>query len=238
VLFRSVGVQALGSFSQQEWELAYHAYLTNGRSANPNDHHWRDGMGGRLVLRRTGDLRLALGTSGYYGKFHKDVMLLRLGTDPVTGEATATFEASDWAKDGGYAANEWSVGGDVSLDWNGVRFRGEAMAQHVGYLDGKHEHKSFGNPFAVIPNHYTQYAYAILAYRFATYFEPFLFVDYSDNDPQIDNKKYGICYSGGLNTYFTAYAMLKLQYADQRFTNQIQGSMNMKFAAARLVLVF
>ena len=233
-----IGVQALGTFARQEWELGYHAYLTNGRDVNPSERNWHEGVGGRLVLRRYGDLRLALGTSGYYGTFSKDVLLLHVGVDPVTGASTVTFEKSDWAKDGGYAAQEWSAGGDVSADWNGFRFRGEAMVQRVVFDDGKHEHQTFGDPTAMIPNHYSHYAYAILAYRFASYYEPYLFVDYTDKYPQISINKLGICYSGGLNLYFTASAMLKLQYANQRFSPAAGAVMNMQLAAVRLVLVF
>jgi hypothetical protein len=235
-----VGVQLLGAFPIDNWELAYHAYLTNGRNAITADSHWREGAGGRLVLRRIGALRVALGSSGYAGTYHKDSLLLHISTDPTSGVQTANFQKSDLAVDGGYAATEWSVGGDVSLDWQGWRFRGETMVRHVMYDDGKHEHKSFGNPAAMVPNHYSHYAYAILAYRFAGYYEPYLFIDYNDSDPAISSNKMGICYSAGLNLYFSASAMLKMQYADQRFSYSegTSPNMNMKYAAARLVLVF
>jgi hypothetical protein len=233
-----LGVQALGSFVQGNWELGYHAYLTNGRNALSSDEHFHKSFGGRLVLRRTGELRAAIGTSGYWGSFHKDVLLLRVGTDPVTGAPTATFEKSDLASDGGYAANEWTVGGDISLDWKGLRFRGEALARHVMYEDGKHEHKTYGDPSSTVPNHYKHYAYAILAYRFASHYEPYLFVDYNDSDPQAALNKYGILYSGGLNLYFTANAMLKLQYGEQKFSKSLTGQMDMRLVAARMILVF
>lgn len=232
-----VGVQALGAFPIDNWELAYHAYLTNGRNVITVDEHWREGMGGRLVLRRIGDLRVALGGSGYYGTFHKDVLLAHVGTDPVTGESTINFVKSQWAADGGYAASEWSVGGDLSLDFKGFRFRGEAMVRRVDYEDGKHEHKTFDNPAAMVPNHYRHYAYGIFAYRFASHFEPYLFIDYNDSYPAITLDHYAVCFSAGLNLYFTAYAILKMQYADQRFWPN-DNNLNMKFAAARLVLVF
>jgi hypothetical protein len=235
---RQIGVQALGAFALDTWQLAYHAYLTNGRNLAASDLHWREGTGGRLVLRRMGELRVALGASGYYGRFHNDILFLDVGTDPLTRQPTATFEKSQWAKDGGFAATEWSAGGDVSLDWRGLRFRGEALVRHVMYEDGKHEHKTFGNPAAMIPNHYRHYAYAILAYRFASHFEPYVFVDYGDADPQVGLNKMGICFSAGLNVYFNAYAMLKMQYADQRFSHSDNGQMDMRFAAARWVLVF
>jgi hypothetical protein len=235
-----IGVQALGAFPIENWEIAYHAYLTNGRNAITPDAHWREGGGARLVLRRIGALRVALGSSGYAGNYHKDTLLLRITTDPTTGVQSAGFAKSDLAADGGYAATEWSVGGDVSLDWQGWRFRGETMVRHVMYDDGKHEHKSFGNPAAMVPNHYSHYAYGILAYRFASHYEPYIFVDYNDSDPAISTNKMGICYSAGLNLYFSASAMLKMQYAYQRFsyTEGTEMNMNMKYAAARLVLVF
>jgi hypothetical protein len=234
-----VGVQALGAIPVDNWQIAYHAYLTNGRNGIGADAHWREGTGGRLILRRIGELRVALGGSGYFGKYHKDVFLQPpVRKDPVTGEPTAYFEKSQWAVDGGYAATEWSLGADLSLDYLGFRFRGETMVRHVMYDDGKHEHKTFGNPAAMIPNHYRHYAYAILAYRFASHYEPYLFVDYNDADPQISLNKMGVCVSAGLNLYFTASAILKLQYADQRFSHTEGGQMDMKFAAARLVLVF
>ena len=59
-----------------------------------------------------------------------------------------------------------------------------------------------------------------------------------DADPQISLNKMGICFSGGLNLYFNASAMLKLQYAEQRFSHSDEGQMDMHFAAVRLVLVF
>ena len=233
-----VGVQALGAFSHQAWELAYHAYLTNGRNLDPTEGHWRKGVGGRLILRHAGDLRVALGASGYFGSFSKDVLMLHLGTDAATGAPTATFEKSDLAQNGGFAGDEWAIGGDLSIDWSNFRFRGETMVRHVGYQDGKHEHKTWGDPSATIPNHYSHYAYGILAYRFAKHFEPFVMVDYNDSDPQISMNKWGLCFSGGLNIYFTATAMLKMQYADQRFSHSDQGQMDMKLVVARLVLVF
>jgi len=233
-----VGAQILGVVPIDNWEVGYHAYLTNGRNGFAPDPDWRKGVGGRLLLRRMGDLRVLLGASGYFGSMHKDVMQLRISTDATTGAQTASFVRSDWAADGGYAADEWSLGGDISLDYKGWRFRGETMVRHVRYADGKHEHKTFGDPFSMIPNHYRHYAYAILAYRFARHFEPYVFIDYNDADPQISLNKMGICYSAGLNVYFTATAMLKLQYAEQTFSHSENGQMDMHFATGRLVLVF
>jgi hypothetical protein len=226
------GVQAFGTFPIDNWQLAYYAYLTNGRNAFSADAHYTKGVGGRLILRRVGELRVALGSSGYFGSLHKHALMLDLSSG-------GSLYNSTLAADGGYEGDEWSIGGDISLDWKGLRFRGETMAAHVGYDDGKHEHVAFGNPSALIPNHYSHYAYGILAYRFATYYEPYLFIDYNDTDPQVKANKYGICYSAGLNLYFTSYAMLKMQYAEQRFSATSTGQkMYMRFAAARLVLVF
>ena len=233
-----IGMQALGTFARDAWELGYHAYITNGRSGNAVDTDWRKGFGGRVILRHIGEVRLTLGGSGYYGSMHKEVEMLRIRPDATTGVPTANFEKSDLAKDGGFAADEWAMGGDLSLDWAGLRFRGEAMVRHVMYADGKHEHKTFGDPSSMMPSHYRHYAYGILAYRMARFFEPYLFVDYNDADPQVGISGMGICFSGGLNLYYSANAMLKLQYADQRFWHQIGGQMDMKFAAARVVLVF
>jgi hypothetical protein len=233
-----IGMQALGKFPIDNWELGYHVYLTNGRGAIASDPHWRKGLGGRLLVRRMGDVRLQLGGSGYFGSIHQDVMQLRIDTDPVTGRQSATMVRSDWAADGGYAANEWSLGADVSVDWQGFRFRGETMVRHVMYEDGKHEHKTFGDPASMVPNHYRHYAYGILAYRFQRYFEPYLFIDYNDSDPQATLTKYGICYSAGLNLYFTATAMLKLQYAEQTFSKSEEAQQTMHVATTRLVVVF
>lgn len=233
-----IGVQALGKFPVDNWELGYHAYLTNGRNAIATDPHWRKGVGGRLLVRRSGDLRVQLGGSGYYGSTHKDVMQLYPGTDPKTGAPTMTLVRSDRAVDGGYTGDEWSVGGDVSLDWRGIRFRGEAMVRHVMYEDGKHESKTYAAPGALVPNHYRHYAYGILAYRFASHYEPYLFIDYNDSDPQASLNKWGLCYSAGLNIYFTATAMLKMQYAEQTFSKSDNGQRTLHFATTRLVLVF
>jgi hypothetical protein len=227
---QQLGVQALGSFTQSDWELAYHAYLTNGRSLVNTDINFHKSVGGRLILRHVGALRAALGASAYYGSFEKEVLQLDL--------ATGSFEKSELAKDGGYSGREWAVGGDVSLDYKGWRFRGEALARHVTYEDGKHEHKVFGDPSSMMPNHYRHYAYGILAYRFATYFEPYLFVDYGDADPQVSLNKMSICFSGGLNLYFTPSAMLKTQFAEQRFSHSTNGQMDMRLVTARLILVF
>ena len=230
-----IGVQALGNFIRSNWELDYHAYITNGRTTGIVDTKWQKALGGRLVLRRSGELRLAVGTSGFYGSTRDQDLSLSVQNNPGTGEPEAWFIKTDTV-----AYHEWSVGADVSLDWRGFRIRTETLTRHIMYQDGLHAPVSLGEPGTYDPNHYSHYAYIITAYRFATHYEPYLFFDYNDSNPQASMQKAGTNFSGGLNIYFTAAAMLKMQYADQRFWNSdgSNAGHNMKLFLARVILVF
>ena len=217
------GLQAFGSHAWQTYELVYHAYVGNGRTAGLLDTKWQKAFGGRLILRHAGEARAALGASGYYGRVENREMVAATSGFGFKNEVTVAYD-------------EYSVGADLSVDWGGLRVRTEAMVRHIGYDDGKHASGAMG---VLDANRYAYFLYLIVAQRFARYFEPYIFLDYVNNKPVGNSMmKTTMAYSGGLNLIFTPITMLKMQYSATALHSPGGADSYYHNVAARLVVVF
>jgi hypothetical protein len=196
------GVQIFGTFALPPGDLGYTVYLSNGRTPGLMDTTDDKALGGRLTLRRLQPFALQLGLSGYYGR-NEDISK-RLDLSGRDFGAVADLLAR-W--------REWVAGADVSIDYRGLRLRSEGLIRRVRYEDGLHQPVTFGAPGRLQPSRYEHYLYGLLAYRFATYFEPYLFEEVTWSSPDITFSHVSHVASLGFNVYFTAYAMLKTQFA-------------------------
>jgi hypothetical protein len=186
-----LGVDVFGEVPDllpDRWTLAYHAYVSNGRTPGSVDLSDDKMVGGRLMASTTRPYHMAFGVSAMYGTY----------SDHATPEV-AYSEA-------GYAA-------DGSLDAGAWRLRAELTVRHVEYAPGKHMELAAGE-FA--PNAHIADAYVLAAYRIPeTRFEPFAYAEsYRVPDDAGDLQLQG---SVGVTTFFTPSIQLKLQALHARF---------------------
>jgi hypothetical protein len=225
---RQQGVMAYGSLHFLPYELGYRAYVSNGRTATQLDFSNDKAFGGRLYLRRPGKVTFALGASGFYGT----TQAREKSYSPLTpGQPQASVSITE-----PWSATEITGGADLSLDWGGLRVRAEGVLRRVSYPDGKHEPIIAMLPLGS-PNRTEKFVYGLVAYRFLHYYEPYLYVEYTETGRRtvvFDAVKQ---WSLGLNLHFNAMAQLKNQFADSYSTNN-SGTHHGLFFSSRLVLVF
>ncbi|MEZ4222238.1 MAG: porin [Polyangiaceae bacterium] len=205
---RQTGVQALGSAFAGPWELGYHATVSNGRSVGTMDIDDNKALGGRLHATHMLDgRRVALGASAFYGTF-VDYQKRLTAVDPLRVETDVTVSGT-----------EWTLGADVSLDFDGWRLRAEGAMQRVSYDPDKRAPMS-GPPGAQVPDQNRWNGYALFAYRLpGTALEPYGYLEGIHRPNSLGDTVIGT--SVGMNVYFTPAAQLKLQYSQIRFTNQV-----------------
>lgn len=218
------GVQFMGAFDFSPVELGYRLYLSNGRTPAQVDTNDQKAVGGRLFLRGLLPWTFQVGTSAYFGEREDLTKELRFvptfSVDPIV---TSRYR-------------EWSVGLDASVDWRGFRLRTEGLIRHVQYASDLHELDPMGAPGSRKPNRYEHYVYAILAYRFATHFEPYLYEEVEYVSPEIRRGTVVTQSSAGFNIYFTPAVQFKTQFAMVSFKGN--SSENIQSLSSRLILVF
>lgn len=224
---RQTGVEFYGRLNGPPWQLEYHAYVSNGRTETLFDLSDNKAVGGRLVLHRTGLARVAVGLSGLYGNGADETKAIGLGADgyPVVTRTPL------------YRFEEQSIGADLSLDYGGFRFRTEAVHRVLNNEKGLHIPSTL-RPGGVLPNFTGKFAYVIAAYRFARYFEPFVYLEYGDGGLRNNTVDSGTVASLGVNIYFTPYTQLKSQYMETDFSNFSGDHHKLGFFTSRLVLAF
>jgi hypothetical protein len=224
---RQTGVEFYGRLNGPPWQLEYHAYVSNGRTETLFDLSDNKAVGGRLVLHRSGLVRMALGLSGLYGNGADETKLISLGADGypvVTRKPTYRYE-------------EQAIGADLSLDYGGFRLRTEVVQRVLNYEKGLHFPSTL-RPGGVLPSFTGKFAYVIAAYRFARHFEPFIYMEYGDGGLRNYTVDSGTVASVGLNIYFTPYTQLKSQYMETDFSNFSGDHHKLGFFTSRLVLAF
>jgi hypothetical protein len=226
---RQTGVQFFGSKSVAPFDLGYNAYVSNGRAPYITRTAPGMGYGGRLWLRHTGAATTTLGTSGFYSSFQDEKLNFKL--DPRPSITTSVTNKG----------TEWAVGADASIDYGGLRIRSEGLIRHVQYDAGKHDLVTeFGKNTR--PNHYENYGYVIAAYRIGKYFEPYLYQEIKWGRPGFTSAEVANVSSFGLNVYFTAQTMVKLQYVNLDFYNRNEAPdpdyQDMKYFLSRFITVF
>ena len=186
-----IGVDVFGERSgllPDRWTLAYHAYVSNGRTPGQVDLSDDKMIGGRLMASTTRPYHMAFGVSAMYGTY----------SDHATPEV---------------AYNEIGYSADASLDAGAWRFRGEVTMRDIDYQRGKHQPLNAGE---LAPNSSIRDTYLLAAYRVpSSRFEPFLYAEaYRVPDDAGDLQVQG---SAGLTTFFTPSIQLKLQALHARF---------------------
>jgi hypothetical protein len=203
---RQTGVQALGSFFADDVEIAYRAWLTNGRSEeNPLDYDDNKAFGLRLLLRReTGDFNYQVGASFHHGTV-RDKAIDITGFNPVAFSSYATWE---------YEEN--IVGADVSLDIYDTRIRLEGLARHMAWKEGKQAPLGGLSPGALQPDKWQTGGYVILAQQLPWFgLEPFLYSELMQQPSFVGD---GVLSAAiGLNCRFDPTAMLKFQLSRTHF---------------------
>ncbi len=210
---RQLGVQAYGSTTTGNVELGYAAYVTNGRAPFLEDPSDGKAFGARVTASFNGDdKKLQLGASGYVGDTLEKRKVLQIGANDVSVDVSTK-----------YKYNEWSLGGDASLDFHKLRVRTEGLVHRVDHGDGPHEPIAFAQPGLTHPDRYEYYWYAICAYRFGA-FEPYTYTELKYSTPRDGNMDLTYLPGLGLNIHFSPYAQLKTQYVAAKFYRVSDGA--------------
>jgi len=131
---RQLGVQIFGSEPLDRWELGYVATVSNGRTDGVVDVADGKGFGGRLFVRRQGELRLLLGVSALYQPYRRNRE--QFGMDEsgnLTYTSTRVVERT-----------MLTVGNDISIDYRGWRVRNEVVFFQSRYSPGKRDAPALG----------------------------------------------------------------------------------------------
>lgn len=231
---RQMGVMVYGNAFKGNWELGYHATVSNGRQTVTNfaldDSR---ALGGRLYanLEKDGTV-FKLGVSGFTGSTRNRVVDI-VSANPVRFNDYSTYEY-----------REWLLGADASLDIDRTRFRLEGFLRKVDHEPGKHEPQDkSGRSFQ--PNRYEQGAFAIAAHQLPwAGLEPYLAGEIAHLPTGVGDLV--VTPSAGLNIRFNASVMLKTQVMRRMFFDiQDEGIVTARPAFSnttdfysRLVLVF
>ncbi|MFW6050926.1 MAG: hypothetical protein ACODAU_07110 [Myxococcota bacterium] len=191
---RQLGVELFGSFLVGDWELAYHAYVSNGRQHGQIDLTDDKAGGFRLVARTRRPIPIQLGVSGYAGSFESGVKVLD------DGNFAHRFDV---------AYKEQALAADISIDIEDLRIRAEWMSRRIVYDDDKR-----GTVFgSVAADRIDVGAYFLAAYRLPwAGLEPFVFLDFL-KFPVGSVGEASLLPSAGLNIHFSPEVVLKFQYS-------------------------
>ncbi len=239
---RQTGMQALGNFFAGNWEVAYRAWLSNGRTEeNWLDYSDNKAFGGRLFIRNDdGKFRTQLGASYHHGKVENKVVDIT-GVPPFT--ENVEFHAYSTI-----AYREDIVGVDLSIDIVDTRFRAEYVGQLRQWDEGMRSHNGIevNVPNSYDPDGWRQSAYLLVAQQLPWWgLEPYLFGEVLRQDWALAGDAL-VMASLGLNVHFTPAAMLKNQVTMSRFFKWKQpddfpgdpGFNNAESLISRLVLAF
>lgn len=203
---RQTGVQALGSVFVKDWELGYHAWLSNGREDTTNlDFDDDKAVGTRLFLRNElGKTRLQIGGSLHHGRVANKVVNIT-AAPPIADSVEFAIEET-------LSYYETIIGADVSLDIEDTRIRAEGVAKLTLYEDGKRGAPALDTE---IPGSYPADDWSFGGYLTVAQKLPFLGLEpYLYGDFMQYNRGFpdGLLSVGpGLNVHFNPSAMLKLQ---------------------------
>jgi len=187
---RQTGLEISGLEPFGDFEFEYHAWVGNGRT-HGTDATDDKMFGGRIVGGYDGAVRVALGASGFYGRN-------AFARHPITSFAPFT---TDIVIDTEY--DEYGGGLDLSLDWEGLRFRWEGVVAREEYLEGSRAEFA---PGYFRPDRTRSGTYAVLAYRLPWGgLEPYLWVE---RDVAVSNAPSTIP-SAGINVHLSPSVQIK-----------------------------
>lgn len=189
---RQLGVQAYGSTTVGDLELGYAAYVTNGRAPYLEDPTDGKAVGARTFATFSGpSSTLKLGLSGYVG-------------DSLEKNKQLVFDANgnpNVITSNKYRYKEWSVGGDLALDYKKLRIRTEGLVHRVDHGNSPHEPINLGEPGTTHPDRYEYFWYSIFAYRLGD-FEPYTYTELKYTSPRDGSFDLTYLPGLGLNIYF------------------------------------
>ena len=189
---RQLGLQASGLVFAGHWEFGYHAYVSNGRSQAAVDYSEGKLVGGRLFATLDGPARVTLGASGAHEN-DADPELEISGFIPVTATEIHHVRYLSGAL-------------DLSVDYEGLRFRAEYVSLQTTYDDG--DRPEYG-PGVFYADRFQWVAYGLAAYRIpSSILEPYLYFE-SGNTATAPTYYQP---SAGLNLYLAPTVRLKSQY--------------------------
>jgi hypothetical protein len=225
---RQVGVQLFGSYTADRWELGYAATVANGQTDGLRDVGDTKGYGGRLYLRRQGELRLLLGASALYRPYRRDTAGYTFDASGALGyQITRTVEN-----------HQLTAGLDQSIDYAGLRIRQELVFYQTEYALGKRD--TFMG--AGLTPDTRQFNWSFLAaYRYGQ-LEPYFLVDYFYCSPAFGWDH--VWQPGvGLNAYVSSNVMLKAAWVNVRFyqdneAQDMKGRLNVNVFNGLLVWAF
>ena len=197
---RQLGIQIFGSHPVDRWELGYAATVSNGRTDGILDVGDSKAFGGRLFARRQGKLQLLLGASALYQPYRRDRE--QFGFDAsgaITYTSTRVVEYTNL-----------TLGGDLSLDYSGLRVRSEYVYYRQEYTTGKRD-----SPAQALggqnPDN-TDYNWNIvIAYRWWS-LEPYVWSEFFHASPTISLGTDSWIPGAGLNWYIRPNVILKGSY--------------------------
>jgi hypothetical protein len=230
---RQTGVQALGSFFISDYELAYRAWISNGRTEeNPFDYDDDKGFGGRFFVRRdTGKFNFQVGVSYQYDHVRDKVVDI-VGFAPLKVQYGSTYDY-----------DEHVIGADVSVDLGPTRIRLEGAARRQDWWDGKPGSAGTSNPGTYYPDRWQLASYLIVAHQLPWWgLEPYIYAEVMQQ-PWIIPDGLALL-SAGLNVRFTPATMLKIQgtqgvFFDSQFVHPGDPSDHaVTTLLARLVMAF
>lgn len=236
---RQTGLQLLGSTFQGDWELAYRAWLTNGRTEqNPLDFSDNKAFGGRIFARKDGgDLRAQFGASYHHGVVENkqvDITNVPPFSDTIEFESGPTWQ---------YTENIMGV--DVSLDIGDTRIRSEGVARRQVYKDGMRQGLGLSSPVpgGQTPDSWSFATYVLVAHQLPWWgLEPYLYAEILEQHWGLPDGL--VTPSAGLNVRFSPSAVFKFQASRGYFFNWLDSPPgdsslnNVTTVVSRLVLAY
>ncbi len=236
---RQTGMQALGSFFAGDWEVAYRAWLTNGRTEiSTLDFTDDKAFGGRFFAKKDGGtVRSQFGASYHHGRVSDKIVDIT-GAPPVTESITFNNYESE-----AYVENIMGV--DISVDVGDLRIRSEATAQLRRFEEGKRRNVGISSPIpgAQYADYWRKSVYGLVAYQLPWWgLEPYFYGEVMQQDWELPDGLAMI--APGLNIRFNPSAQLKTQFTRAIFFNWKhekpgdESFNNVTSVLARLVLAF
>jgi hypothetical protein len=223
-----LGVEAFGKFPDLlpgDWQLEYHAYVSNGRTAGVIDPTNDKTVGGHVIISTTQPHRMAFGVSFMDGTFDDTTAGFDLGTGMTNPPQHVAYR-------------EDGIALDASIDVGALRLRSEIITRRLDYKEGEHALTAVPGVYAA--DSLEGDAYALAAYRISgTRYEPFVYAE-GYRVPTAEGDLQATA-SAGLNIYFTPAIQLKLQYSHSRWYDLDGLSLTRQtasedFLAAKLVM--
>ena len=205
---RQLGIQLHGRARRGDWAFRYHAYASNGRTPGNFDLTDDKALGGRVVAStRRGRVELALGASGYHGRYVDQARnVISFSPFIVSFDELVSY-------------TETVAGLDLSLDVGPLRIRSEGSLNRIVYREGMRAPAP--TPGAYQPDAWRWNWYALAAYRFARYnLEPFVYLEFQhEPNPWGDT---ATVIGLGLNYHIHPGIVWKTQYNRSDFRNLFQ----------------